>query len=1042
MDRSIAMGVNVQTVSREELYQVITAASSQNISAIHASSQRLKEMLDMYGCYDALQELAANSTLPLAMRQQAIIQFKNAVVGHWRSRRLLSDELRSNIRQRCLAFVDEQDETIADCNNLVVSKLARTDYPQHWPNLVPDLVQIINTSLEQRYQSGLDNPSNTLRLRRGLKLLNDIIKEFSSMKLLNGVKVMSQITGELKDAFYRYYSGMASIFSPQQITTANLDSPKLCDDILLCHLVFKCLVKMSVWLWNKTEQLPKETREERDNWLLGLFNSSVAQVKMLTELRKTLLLTVVQSNVQLNGQATQTVVNYTKHLRLFGKLFRRLQQLHAQRFASLEESPGLILYYWSQVVDSKNYAPRPITNVANPDSELFPVKFLVQGMILFKESLSQWTPVKRSGIPNKNSLSEEFVRRAVEILVSRFMPLNATDLEGWIADPEEWINMEEKENDEWEYDIRACSERLTTQLCNQFPEFVVPLLKSTFEAIAPLPTTDLDSIVQKEALYCAVGRCANRLRDHIQFAAYLENTFHPQAHDTNPNYPIIKRRIAWLIGKWVSSESTPVNNPKIWEILVHLLQDRSPGSDTVVRLTASTSLRECVDVLGFDPQAFEPFLATSITQLINVMGEADTLESKRRVADTLNVIIEQSGYRIRPFMAVITEPIPELWLNSEKDYLLKASLLVTVTKLVEATQEQSNALTALVESLIKGSMVEEAKIQLEEDALVLWLAALRNSPTFTESTNTGLLGLFPLAVDMLSTNLDLLGSLTSIVESYFLLAASHLLTLYSKDIFKAFEMAFNNKLVDNNAKGLIGSLSLLVQLSPSALWGEAMHTSGLFPYLLKTLVAGESDTLLLVEHIHLFSRIAILDTQMFQHLMMASAQALGQPESTLYDLLLDQWWGKFDNMSEPRHRKLAAMGAAALVSTGRPEILSRLPTETFNLWLDVFGEIKEAQARPEMDNPDFQNNDVVLFWDLDAVPDSYYQGSEGTPEYNRRKSVYEHDVVRTSILVKYVAERLEHAKALLGDMNFQNYISGADPAVLKQIQDIIFKGSV
>lgn len=48
-------------------------------------------------------------------------------------------------------------------------------------------------------------------------------------------------------------------------------------------------------------------------------------------------------------------------------------------------------------------------------------------------------------------------------------------------------------------------------------------------------------------------------------------------------------------------------------------------------------------------------------------------------------------------------------------------------------------------------------------------------------------------------------------------------------------------------------------------------------------------------------------------------------------------------MSEPRHRKLSAMGMAALVSTGRPEVLERIPGDVFNLWLDVFGEIKEVQ---------------------------------------------------------------------------------------------------
>lgn len=52
-------------------------------------------------------------------------------------------------------------------------------------------------------------------------------------------------------------------------------------------------------------------------------------------------------------------------------------------------------------------------------------------------------------------------------------------------------------------------------------------------------------------------------------------------------------------------------------------------------------------------------------------------------------------------------------------------------------------------------------------------------------------------------------------------------------------------------------------------------------------------------------------------------------------------------MSEPRHRKLSAMGIAALVSTGRPEVLSRLPDEIFNIWTDVFAELKEVRLNAE-----------------------------------------------------------------------------------------------
>lgn len=46
----------------------------------------------------------------------------------------------------------------------------------------------------------------------------------------------------------------------------------------------------------------------------------------------------------------------------------------------------------------------------------------------------------------------------------------------------------------------------------------------------------------------------------------------------------------------MSESCTTANDPKIWEVLVHLLQDRGPGTDAVVRLTAAAALRECVDV--------------------------------------------------------------------------------------------------------------------------------------------------------------------------------------------------------------------------------------------------------------------------------------------------------------------------------------------------------------------------------------------------------------------------------------------------------------
>ena len=49
------------------------------------------------------------------------------------------------------------------------------------------------------------------------------------------------------------------------------------------------------------------------------------------------------------------------------------------------------------------------------------------------------------------------MENAVRLLITRFMSLNPSDLENWMADPEEWVNLEDKENDQWEYEIRVCS---------------------------------------------------------------------------------------------------------------------------------------------------------------------------------------------------------------------------------------------------------------------------------------------------------------------------------------------------------------------------------------------------------------------------------------------------------------------------------------------------------------------------------------------------------------------------------------------------------
>ena len=52
---------------------------------------------------------------------------------------------------------------------------------------------LIDTNLKKRYEQNLNDPRDTLMLRRSLQLVNAILKELASIKMLNGVKTMAAV---------------------------------------------------------------------------------------------------------------------------------------------------------------------------------------------------------------------------------------------------------------------------------------------------------------------------------------------------------------------------------------------------------------------------------------------------------------------------------------------------------------------------------------------------------------------------------------------------------------------------------------------------------------------------------------------------------------------------------------------------------------------------------------------------------------------------------------------------------------------------------
>lgn len=175
----------------------------------------------------------------------------------------------------------------------------------------------------------------------------------------------------------------------------------------------------------------------------------------------------------------------TNHVRTYGKYFRRLEQLDPSRFVELPQCGDLVLFYWSQVVDAtggpmelvegkaESTRSRYLTELVNhrqlcssiPHALLGARYGIVKGQFVTMGSdaarrVSQpeqcvtFSELRRFNLTFV-ALSREFVQTAAQLLITRFMPLNPLDLENWLADPEEWLNLEDKENDQWEYEIRV-----------------------------------------------------------------------------------------------------------------------------------------------------------------------------------------------------------------------------------------------------------------------------------------------------------------------------------------------------------------------------------------------------------------------------------------------------------------------------------------------------------------------------------------------------------------------------------------------------------
>jgi hypothetical protein len=80
------MTLGQMAASAADVYQVLSDAASQDPARVQAGLQGVQTLQKQPGAFAEFQNVAATRTVDPNIRRQAIIQFKNGVLSHWRSR--------------------------------------------------------------------------------------------------------------------------------------------------------------------------------------------------------------------------------------------------------------------------------------------------------------------------------------------------------------------------------------------------------------------------------------------------------------------------------------------------------------------------------------------------------------------------------------------------------------------------------------------------------------------------------------------------------------------------------------------------------------------------------------------------------------------------------------------------------------------------------------------------------------------------------------------------------------------------------------------
>ncbi|THG19731.1 hypothetical protein TEA_028283 [Camellia sinensis var. sinensis] len=915
------------------------------------------------------------------VRLMASLYFKNSI------NRGIGNEEKKHLRQKLLSHLREENYQIALTLAVLISKIARIDYPKEWPELFSVLAQQLPSA-------------DILTSHRIFMILFRTLKELSTKRLASDQKNFAEISSHFFDySWHLWQSDLQTILHGFSLFSQNLSSNAsdlrhddlylTCERWLLCVKIIRQLI---------ISGFPSDAK-------------SIQEVRPVKEVSPALL-NAIQSFLPYYSSFREQHPKFWDFLkRACTKLVKVLvavQSRHPYSFGDKSVLPPVMDFCLNKITDPE------------PDVMSFE-QFLIQCMKLVKSVLEckEYKPSLTGRVMDENGVTLEQMKKNVSsvaagvvtsllpsdrvvllcnVLIRRYFVLTATDLEVWYQNPESFHH--EQDSVLWSEKLRPCAEALYIVLFENHSQLLGPVVVSILqEAMNGCPTSVTEitpGLLLKDAAYGAAA---------FNGALSLELT------NDHPNMRIIHRKVALILGQWVSeikddtrrsvycalikllqdpdlcvrSRATPptsISNPNarfevrtrstsflegcevglVVEHTVSLsLRPRCRGrkqgcgcdksaiavvvideeeedqikkkskemNNALVRevdwLAASRSLCFLIEDANFSEKDFSDLLPVCWDFCFKLVEEVQEFDSKVQVLNSISILIAHVD-EIIPYADKLVQFFQKAWEESPGESLLQIQLLTALKNFVTALGYQSPICYNMLLPILRCGIDVNSPDELLEDSMLLWEATLSQAPSMVPQ----LLGYFPSLLEILERSFDHLKVAANIIEGYIILGGTDFLSLHASTVAKLLDLVVGN-VNDRGLLSILPVIEILIQCFPMDV--PRLISSTLQKLIVICLTGGDdhdpSKTAVKASSAAILARILVMNINFLAQItseqsLLLLLQKAGFPvDENILLCLVDIWLDKVDNVTSIQ-RKAFGLALSIILTLRLPQVLDKL----------------------------------------------------------------------------------------------------------------------